>query len=102
MVGSEPRSNSLETESAGHPSAIGENPLGQAKKRKNAASQSSRRRALTGVAASFAVPKGAPRAKPSSEALSVFVLTERLGRSGVTNSESFSVAANESDALRKG
>ena len=50
----------------------------------------------------FAAIGHPPRAKPSSEALSVFVLTERLWRSGVTNSESFSVAADESDALRKG
>jgi hypothetical protein len=59
-VDSEPRSDFLETESAGHPSEIGKNPLGQAKKRKNAERENSRRCALTGVAASFAVQKGTP------------------------------------------
>jgi len=66
MVGTAPRSGALETESAGHPSAIDVNPCQKGKKRETPREAALGAGALTGGSASFAVQKGAPRKGPSS------------------------------------
>jgi len=60
MVGSAPQFTTLETESAPPPSRIAAKLCRKTKKRENAESANSRRRALTGGSASFVVKKGTP------------------------------------------
>jgi len=63
MVGSDPRSESLETESAKHPSKFALNPCGKGKKRETPRVVAPGVCALTGGSASFAVYEKAPRAE---------------------------------------